>query len=542
MARRPEIGNIQLYPDRPLKTSDRNGYVLKFYCPIQQKRIRKNCGTRDRREARRVLRECRERLLNGKYVESGGAITEVQGLIEAQVRTTLAPSNPSATSWQDCYDSYRDHKKNRVRERTLDDAVSRIAIAERIIEGRRQDLGMPEGGPVREYMTLENMEYLQDRLLAGDEGRFDQRSPATVNSTIRVVMGFVRYCCRHGWIDQVPDVPNLTVDDAMRGRPVTPNEFDTVLEAVPAVVGKEATASWKHTLRILWESTFRISDAMDFSWNDPRRIHPIWPTSTGLHPTLAIPSTQKNGKTQEIPMLPGLDELLKQTPSADRQGWVINPRPIDNRRRSADTWFRPTDDDLRELTGRHSNCAIAEACGVSETTIRNWLANLLDGPTAPRQAGSGGISARQIANLRKRANERDSKLSIASSGRLAKERVGRVISMIGEEAGIVVEEEDQESGQRCKYASAHDLRRGGAQRLINAGVSAETLMVVMRHKSFSTTQKYYGATRAAQSAAAEIHKMLSAERRRIGLVGGLITRKSPGFAGGLAEFDSSILK
>ena len=76
MPRKPEIGNVQLYPNRPLKVSDKNGYVLKFYCPVQRKRIRKNCGTRNRREARSILRECRERLINGQYIESGGAITE----------------------------------------------------------------------------------------------------------------------------------------------------------------------------------------------------------------------------------------------------------------------------------------------------------------------------------------------------------------------------------------------------------------------------------------------------------------------------------
>jgi hypothetical protein len=75
MPRRPEIGNVQLYPDRPLRKSDRNGYVLKFYCPILCKRIRRNCGTRDRREARKIQRECQERLLNGDYQSSDGAIT-----------------------------------------------------------------------------------------------------------------------------------------------------------------------------------------------------------------------------------------------------------------------------------------------------------------------------------------------------------------------------------------------------------------------------------------------------------------------------------
>jgi hypothetical protein len=47
--------------------------------------------------------------------------------------------------------------------------------------------------------------------------------------------------------------------------------------------------------------------------------------------------------------------------------------------------------------------------------------------------------------------------------------------------------------------------------LINAGVSAETLKVVLRHKDFNTTERFYGATRAAQSAAAEIHDKLSAQ-------------------------------
>ncbi|MCA9147490.1 MAG: site-specific integrase, partial [Planctomycetales bacterium] len=57
-----------------------------------------------------------------------------------------------------------------------------------------------------------------------------------------------------------------------------------------------------------------------------------------------------------------------------------------------------------------------------------------------------------------------------------------------------------------KFASAHDIRRGFAERLINQGVSAETLKVVMRHSDFATTEKHYGALRSAQSAAAEISK------------------------------------
>jgi len=106
--------------------------------------------------------------------------------------------------------------------------------------------------------------------------------------------------------------------------------------------------------------------------------------------------------------------------------------------------------------------------------------------------------------------------------RLTKERVSRVIALIGKEAEVVVRQADDRQGSRVKYASAHDLRRGCALRLIDAGVSAETLMVVMRHADFATTQKFYGAMRSAQSAAAEVQQKLSAVQ-------------NPAFVGGTAE-------
>ena len=84
-----------------------------------------------------------------------------------------------------------------------------------------------------------------------------------------------------------------------------------------------------------------------------------------------------------------------------------------------------------------------------------------------------------------------------AKSRLGLDTVSRVIAQIGEEAKVVVRQPDKATGRRIKYASAHDLRRSCAERLINAGVSAETLMVIMRHRDFATTRKFYGAKRAA---------------------------------------------
>lgn len=50
-----------------------------------------------------------------------------------------------------------------------------------------------------------------------------------------------------------------------------------------------------------------------------------------------------------------------------------------------------------------------------------------------------------------------------------------------------------------------------AYRLINAGISAETLKVVLRHKDFNTTERFCGASRAAQAAAIENHEKLKLE-------------------------------
>ena len=63
--------------------------------------------------------------------------------------------------------------------------------------------------------------------------------------------------------------------------------------------------------------------------------------------------------------------------------------------------------------------------------------------------------------------------------------------------------------------------RGIAQRLINHGVSADTLKAIMRHKDFATTERHYGAVRSAQSAATEIAAKLKPPTDTSALVGGI---------------------
>jgi integrase len=512
MPRKPEIGNVQVYPNRPLKEGDKNGYVLKFYCPLHQKRIRKNCGTRDRREARRILRECRERLLNGQYIDSGGIITED---LEIQTRLPIHSKNredseyPSDMRWNDCFEHYYEHQKIRVRKKSLESSISRLHITNRILENYRNKMGLPENANIEEYTKLTELEYLQDQLLAGEEGRHEYRSPTSVNTMMGAVMAFVRYCNRHGWIKQVPPLSKLSVDEVMKGRPLTTEEYELMLETTSSVVGENSSESWNFVLQIIWESAFRIGDVMNFSWDDERKIHPVWPHRKGQHPTLIIPSSQKNGKNQEIPMLPGLQQLLNEVPKKERSGWVVNPLPMEYQIKTDSEWFKPTQSDLSKLVEKYNNSAIARACGVSETTVRKWIVKAKIQRQEEFNRHQGEIDQNAITKLTQRAEKQSTRQAQRINQRLTTERVSRIITQIGEKAKIVVQQPDKGTGRRLKYASAHDLRRGCAQRLINAGVSAETLKVILRHKDFATTEKFYGATKAAQAAGAEIHDKLS---------------------------------
>jgi integrase len=72
--------------------------------------------------------------------------------------------------------------------------------------------------------------------------------------------------------------------------------------------------------------------------------------------------------------------------------------------------------------------------------------------------------------------------------RLVTERVGKIISNIGEAANVKVHT-DPKTG-KVKFASAHDLRRSFGERWAPR-VMPQVLMELMRHETIETTLKYY---------------------------------------------------
>lgn len=65
--------------------------------------------------------------------------------------------------------------------------------------------------------------------------------------------------------------------------------------------------------------------------------------------------------------------------------------------------------------------------------------------------------------------------------------VGKLIQRVGKAAEVVT----YRVGDKDHFASAHDLRRSCAQRLVDAGVDERVIQRVMRHQSFETTRRFY---------------------------------------------------
>ena len=103
------------------------------------------------------------------------------------------------------------------------------------------------------------------------------------------------------------------------------------------------------------------------------------------------------------------------------------------------------------------------------------------------------------------------------------EWVSRVLSKIGERAGVIVE--PAKGSGKPKYASAHDLRRACAERLLDAGVPERDVARVMRHASIETTRRHY--------APGNVQKSAAVLRERLG------TEVYPVFQGTLGQADGT---
>lgn len=265
---------------------------LRYTDPDTKEEIRISTGTRDVAEATEQKSKLEAKLLLG---------------IDAKPKRKRG--GPSM-DWEEFREQYRTLRLESLRIKTYDGVETRLDIAGRILKPRT----------LSDMATSEALHELQAKLLAGAEGK-GPRAKFTVRNYMGAVVAALNWAETMGWLPSVPRLAKIKVAKLrhMKGRAISGAEFDDVLAAVEGEVGAEAAPSWKYLLRGLWESALRRDELMHLHWSDGRYIVPKWPADG--HPVLAIPSTmQKNDTEESIPMLPGLESLLLETPEVQRFG------------------------------------------------------------------------------------------------------------------------------------------------------------------------------------------------------------------------------
>ena len=115
----------------------------------------------------------------------------------------------------------------------------------------------------------------------------------------------------------------------MKGRPITAEEFDRMLESVPKVVGERVATEWQRYLRGLWVSGLRLSESLDLWWDSLGGLYPVFPKDG--RPMLHVPGELEKGHADRLlPIAPEFAMFLEETPQTERTGKVFR---LSSRRR-----------------------------------------------------------------------------------------------------------------------------------------------------------------------------------------------------------------
>lgn len=140
--------------------------------------------------------------------------------------------------------------------------------------------------------------------------------PATIASYLKHLRAALNWATDNGYRStriEVKIPKNKRGTRKMRGRPLTGEEFDRMVEAAPdAYLG---------ILKTMWLIGLRLSEALIFSWDDPTTIHVD--DLDGRTPCYVCPGNcHKAGVDMRVPLTPDAVKWLRETPADQRTGRV----------------------------------------------------------------------------------------------------------------------------------------------------------------------------------------------------------------------------
>lgn len=270
------------YPDRPR-------LMMRYRDPESGRQVASSTGTTNERDANRAAAKWEAELREGRY------------------------NRPSKMSWQDFRQQYETNVLDGLKVSTAANYSATLNVFERKCKpGRLAEVTTPK---LTAFVTML---------------RTDHLTPATIARHLRQLKVAMRWAHRQGLLVKLPEFDMPKQAKGMKGRPISMEEFERMLRAVPrgiqvrpkTAVSVDDVTPWRFYLRGLWSSGLRLTESLDLRWDDAPGA--LVADFTGRRPMLRIPAESEKGNTHRLlPMAPEFAELLETVSASHRRGFVF---------------------------------------------------------------------------------------------------------------------------------------------------------------------------------------------------------------------------
>ena len=273
-----------------VKYPDRDNLIMRYRCPITGKQITKSSGTKILRDAQNKAAKWEADIQAGRYARD------------------------SRMGWDEFVELFTEQHLDDLAVKTGDIYLTSLKAYKKTCRPERLS-----------DVTTIRVSYFRTEL------RRKGRKPATVASYLRHLKAALRWAHAQGYIASVPDCKppkGASVATTMKGRPITGEEFDRLIDAVAKVVESDKVEAWRFYLRALWFSGLRLSESLTLTWDE--NPDAISVDLRGRRPMLRIPAgVDKSKRSRVLPITPDFAELLATVPEGRRRGRVfsIDGRP-----------------------------------------------------------------------------------------------------------------------------------------------------------------------------------------------------------------------
>ena len=101
------------------------------------------------------------------------------------------------------------------------------------------------------------------------QSREKGRTEATIKGNLAYIKASLNWTHEMGLLDRVSTIKSpkrARRSKLMKGRPITGEEFDRILLAIPDEIDKEHQSDWNFFLKGLWWSGLRLGEAINLTW------------------------------------------------------------------------------------------------------------------------------------------------------------------------------------------------------------------------------------------------------------------------------------